>query len=63
MNTLKAINEWGFQIMFVVGFIAGGVWMVVGLGEALKFAAQSWFKPAKETSTKKAGEGLSGAKE
>ena len=46
METIKAINEWSFQVMFLVMSVAGMTWCVVGMMEAVKFAAKEWFKPS-----------------
>ena len=63
METIKAISEWSFQLMFLVLSIAGMAWFGVGIVEAIKFAAKEWFNPANRPGTKPGSEALNGAKQ
>ena len=62
METIKAINEWSFQVMFLVMSVAGMTWCVVGMVEAVKYAAKEWFKSSNRPGTKPGSEALNSAK-
>ena len=63
METIKAINEWSFQLMFLALSISAMAWMGVGIMEAMKFVAREWFKPVTRTTANSKSPALNGAKE
>ena len=63
METIKAINEWSFQLMFLVLSVGGMSWCAVVIAEAVSYAVRQWFKPAKRTGPNAANEARNTAKE
>lgn len=37
MQTIKAINEWGFQVMFLVLWCTSSVWLIAGVVQAIRW--------------------------
>ena len=52
METIKAINEWSFQLMMLAMSITGMTWCGVGVVEAIRFAAKEWFKSGNRPAAK-----------
>lgn len=63
METIKAINEWSYQLMMLAMSITAMTWCGVGIVEAIKFAAKEWFKPANRSVAKPASQAPNGAKQ
>ena len=63
METIKAINEWSYQLMMLAMSITAMTWCGVGVVEAIKFAAKEWFKPAILPSAKSASQALNTTKQ
>ena len=61
METIKAINEWGFQLLMLVLIPVGIGWLCVGMVEVTKIVAQEWFKSKPGTGDATKGEATKGA--
>jgi len=48
MEMIKAINEWGFQLMFLVLWCVSSVWLVVGAVEGVKWVIRKEPKSEKQ---------------
>ncbi|HMJ91656.1 MAG TPA: hypothetical protein VK530_17675 [Candidatus Acidoferrum sp.] len=48
MQTIKMINEWGFQIMFLVLWCASSVWTIAGAVLAVQWALPKLSKAEKK---------------
>jgi hypothetical protein len=48
MQLIKAINEWGFQVMFLVLWCTSSVWFVAGAVEGVRWLRRKQTKTGKQ---------------
>jgi hypothetical protein len=63
METIKAINEATFQLMFLVLSVTATTWCGIGIVEAVRFAANEWFESANPPGANPGNEALNGEKQ